>query len=57
MNNFIEVIQNFIFIITPKDRINNKFKLLKEWHHTDFLTSIAVRLSFKLILYDHNKVI
>lgn len=30
MNNFIEVIQNFIFIITRKDRINNKFKLLKE---------------------------
>lgn len=30
MNNFIEVIQNYIFIITRKDRINNKFKLLKE---------------------------
>lgn len=30
MNNFIEVIQNFIFIITRKDRINNEFKLLKE---------------------------
>lgn len=30
MNNFIEVIQNFIFIITRKDRINNKVKLLKE---------------------------